>query len=175
MKKTWKKLKGYEKRYKISNYGEVYSLYSKRLLKPWQMNPKSKRLYVGLNKNGKTRGRALDRLVFKHFDKRLIWKYKHLVIHLNFQDDNNRSTNLDRMKFGDALRRSYEHRNVVRGVYTWRQKMDNGRYLYKFRAAMKVDNKVKTLGYFHNYSDALKCYYQGYVQEYGRAPFELGQ
>ena len=64
MKKIWKDILNYEKIYKISNFGEIYSIKNNMILKPVLKNGYS---YVSLNKNGKCKTFRVHKLVAMAF------------------------------------------------------------------------------------------------------------
>lgn len=61
----WKDIKGFEGLYKVSNKGNIYSLYSNKILK-WKTNNRGYHS-IGLYKNGKVYYRLIHRLVAEHF------------------------------------------------------------------------------------------------------------
>lgn len=61
----WKDVEGYEGLYKVSNRGEIYSLYKHKMLR-WKINNRKYRS-VGLYKNGKIKYLLVHRLVAFHF------------------------------------------------------------------------------------------------------------
>ncbi len=65
MERIWKDIAGYEGLYKISNYGEVYSVRLQRLLKEWSSNEGYRK--VDLNKNGERTHFLVHRLVGESF------------------------------------------------------------------------------------------------------------
>lgn len=164
-KRIWRKVIGFKDRYKVSNYGEVYSIKSKKNLKPTRIYTGA--LYVHLFKDGNQYSTMMHNLVYKHFKKdELGNKYVH---HMDFNKGNNFVKNLDKMKRGDLLRLWYEQKNRARGVY----KVNNPASLNKYRAVLKINNKVVTLGYFKKKDDAVKCFIAGYYKQYNRIPFTL--
>lgn len=171
MKVIWRKVKNlhYQRKYEVSNYGDVRIIESKRLLTKFKFSNGA--LYVGLNKNGHTTSIAIHRLVFKHFKIEELSKKK-WVHHLDFNKENNHSPNLDQKSRGDYLRLWNTERNRQRGVYFYKQPKKNGKGFYeKYRAVVKYRDKVKTLGYFKTKQEAEIAYYGGFKELYGYYPY----
>lgn len=159
MQKIWVPVK-FDNRYLVSNYGDLFSVRFKRFLKPYKM-PNGSLRYTFPN-----RTIAVHKLVFNHFRNARLIQYKHLIMHLDYNRENNRELNLERMKHGDVLRKWYEYKKQKRGVYKW----TDGRYT-KWRAALKVGGKVKTLGYYDLKEHAEAAYYEGYKAIFGNYPY----
>lgn len=167
--KKWKKIKGFEK-YKISNYGEVFSTYSNRLLST--RTSKSGTIMVDLYKNGKSEHFTLYKLVTKHFNNSWTEK-KSYAIHLNLNRKNNKESNLEAKSLGDMLRFWNQKKNRVRGVSKWEKKNNKGEVMYsKYRAVIKHKNKVKTIGYFDTEYDAAIEYFMEYKKLYKHYPYD---
>lgn len=87
----WTSIKGYEDKYQISNYGNVYSILPRKLLK--QTINQAGYYQVGLSLKGKIKSAPVHRLVAEHFlyneenSKR--------VTHLDGNKLNNKYTNLE--------------------------------------------------------------------------------
>lgn len=88
----WKDIKNYENLYKISNYGNVWSCITKRILKP-SKNSNSNHLGVILSKNGKKKRFQIHRLVAEAFLPNPL--NLPIVNHINEKQDDNRYTNLE--------------------------------------------------------------------------------
>lgn len=160
LKKKWKVIKGYN--YKISNYGEVYSLYSKRNIKPFVTNGKS--LWIELQKKGISVRFNLSKLVVKYFNKNWTLE-KQYALHVDYNRENNIETNLECTTRGDLYRYWYRFRNQTRGIY----RFPNGKK--RFRAVLKVKDKTVTIGYFKQKNEALIAYYSAYIGLYDIEPF----
>ena len=91
MIEIWKDIKGYEGLYKISNYGEVYSIRRGKLLKCKKGNHGYER--VGLSKNGKTKLFLRHRLVAEAFIPNPNCLPQ--VNHIDEDKSNNRCDNLE--------------------------------------------------------------------------------
>lgn len=92
MEKVWKDISGYEGLYKISNYGEVLSLISNKILKAEVLDKGY--LRVGLNKNGKRTRFLVHRLVMCEFVGYKSYP-EYEVNHKDFNTQNNRLDNLE--------------------------------------------------------------------------------
>lgn len=88
---TWKHIPNYKDRYLINERGDVYSLFSKRLLKP--KIDKYGYLVIALSKNGKTRYFGVHRLVAITFIPNI--ENKPCVNHINEVKTDNRVCNLE--------------------------------------------------------------------------------
>ena len=64
-KEIWKDIDGYDGAYKISNLGNVYSVYKKGILKPGTGSQGHR--YVSLYKNRKSKSYNIHRLVGEYF------------------------------------------------------------------------------------------------------------
>ncbi|NJO65071.1 MAG: hypothetical protein HC836_45275 [Richelia sp. RM2_1_2] len=177
MKKIWKIVR-WNKRYEVSNYGEVRFIKNKRLQKFHTLKNGSKLAYLSF-KNGTKKNIMVHKLVFTHFKKEQIIRYKHLIMHNDFNRSNNKTPNLSKHTHGDVLRMWYEHKNRIRGVYTHSStviKKDGTKKTYnRYRAVLKYNKKTKTLGYFDTKREAASAYYSGYQELYGRPPFRMEQ
>ena len=90
-KEIWKDIKGYEGLYKISNYGNVYSLHTDRYLKPG-VNNKTKYFAVCLYKNGVYITKKIHRLIAEHFIPNP--DNKPCIDHIDGNRQNNKISNL---------------------------------------------------------------------------------
>lgn len=66
MKEIWKDIKGYEGKYKVSNFGRIKSLRKNKVLKQ-TINKRDGYLYVGICKDGKRKNRKVHRLIAETF------------------------------------------------------------------------------------------------------------
>ena len=93
--KMWKPLKDYESLYKISEFGDIYSIVSNKMM---IQNLKSKDYddnyyYVTLTKDGKSCTRAVHRLVYATF-KDITLDENKVVDHIDRNKKNNHISNL---------------------------------------------------------------------------------
>lgn len=89
--KIWKPIKDYEELYKISNYGDIYSIKMNKILQP-QKNQEGYWTII-LTKNKKRRGFFIHILVFLNFKKSTI-ESNHVVDHIDRNRTNNYADNL---------------------------------------------------------------------------------
>jgi len=88
--KNWKPIRRYEEYYKISNYGDIYSIRFNRLLKP--INSKGY-MTIKLAKNKKKKKYFVHRLVYETFNDTIINKNK-VIDHINRKRSDNFIENL---------------------------------------------------------------------------------
>lgn len=163
LNKYWLPIIGFPN-YLISNYGEVLSKASNKMLRQWK-HTNGRSYYVSLARNGNGYSKSVSKLVTKHFKND--WTYqKQYAIHLNLNPENNKESNLRVSTRGDMLRFWNQKTNRIRGVY----KHEYGNK--PFRAALKIDNKVKTIGYFETEYDAAIEYFMEYKKLYGVYPYD---
>ncbi len=92
MDEVWKPISGYEGLYEISNYGNVKSLKSNKLLKP--LNNGNEYLIVNLSKKGKVKKQFIHRLVATAFVENL-----HGFNIVNHRDENKNNNNADNLEW----------------------------------------------------------------------------
>lgn len=92
MKREWRNITGYEGLYRISNYGEVYSIRSKKTLVPEILDKGY--LRIGLSKNGERTRFLIHRLVMYAFDEFKPYP-EWEVNHKDMDTSNNRYDNLE--------------------------------------------------------------------------------
>lgn len=91
----WKKVKGYEGCYEVSNMGNIKSLHSNKILKPYKAKKTDSytALAVNLSKQGKSTSHLVARVVATAFCKNP--NYKKHVNHIDFNPENNQAINLE--------------------------------------------------------------------------------
>lgn len=108
----WKDIKGYEKLYKVSNYGRIKSLNefgnTKKILSPWKRNGKHS---VQLYKNGISKNYYVDRIVAFNFLKNE-HNYR-TVYHLNGNNLDDRAINLSFREYYDFLTKGAKHKQPI--------------------------------------------------------------
>jgi hypothetical protein len=148
----WKKIKGYEDRYLISNYGNVMSLnylnrgYEK-ILKPLPSGIGYFR--VGLFKDKKCKEHYIHRLVALHFISEI--KEGYSVNHIDSDKSNNKIQNLEIVTNRENTCHKFINKNKIsRYIGVSFNKNAN-----KFISAIKINGIRKHLGYFN---DELSAY-----------------
>jgi len=149
----WKWIDGYDKDYKICENGEVISCkYNKeRILKPCINTQRY--LIVCLCKNNKQKNFLIHRLIALHFIENP--NNYDCVDHINGNTKDNRIKNLRWITHSGNMRNRKNTGRYLKGVYF--HKASN-----KFKAEIRIDNKRKYLGLFHDELDA----HQAYMKEY---------
>lgn len=94
-KEIWKKVKGYEGCYEVSNMGNIKSLYSNKILKPNKIkrNKNYTAVTINLSRFGISTSHLVSRIVATAFIPNP--KYKPQVNHIDFNPQNNNVTNLE--------------------------------------------------------------------------------
>lgn len=153
MEKIWKDITGFEGLYKISNYGEVLSLISNKILKAEILDKGY--LRIGLNKDGKRTRFLVHRLVMCEFVE-----YKpypdYEVNHKDFNTQNNRIDNLE----------------WVTGIQNMRYSLENNSGMLEVmrRVGSMVGKKYGHIGIEASKKPVAKCDMCGNViKEYGSA------
>lgn len=91
MEKKWADIKGFEGLYKVSNYGEVFSIRANKILKPYLNGGY---LRIGLSKNGKRTAKMVHVLVAEAFIGEKPFDGAQ-VNHKDLDRQNNRADNLE--------------------------------------------------------------------------------
>jgi len=158
-KEYYKKIEGSE--YYVSNFGTILSCYKDK--KKFLSNKFShNRLFIDNKYYTITR----SNLVYELFNNEKL-KSKS-IISLFDKDRGIDSNNLFQENFGDILRRRNTQRNQKRGVYKWSDK--NG--YSKWRAIIKIKNKVTTIGYYNKREDAENAYHSAFTKIFGYEPYK---
>lgn len=149
-KEIYKDVKGYEGYYQVSNYGNVKSLnrntknqYKKEfVIKPCVSG--NGYLRVCFNKNGSQTSKTVHQLVAIAFLNHTPNKYVLVVDHIDENKLNNNLTNLQLITQVENLNKSIDKTKTsskYKGV-SW-VKRDK-----KWRAQIRVEGKIKSIGYF---------------------------
>lgn len=154
MIRYWKEIKGYEDKYKISNYGEVVSLprykqnHSKlqevpmKIIKPY-ISKKNGYVYVYLCNDGKNKNFRLHKLVAETFlDNQN--KYNQI----NHIDGNKQNNRVDNLEWCDS---SYN----IKDMYKRKGKYDNDKIIMEKYKELKSCNKVAKL--FNMSGENVRC------------------
>lgn len=167
MRVIWRKVKyrGFKDRYMVSNYGDVKSLLTNELIKPWLL-PNGGLIFT-LCKDSRTKRIMAHKIVFQHFKLEELDRAK-WIHHIDFDKQNNHVPNLEQKSRSEYLRLCHVKLNKVRGVYKFRGRFQQNMW----RVALKHKGNVLTLGYFPQYSEAVSAYYSGYEALYGYPPFQ---
>lgn len=106
-----KDIKGYEGHYQISDQGEVYSLKTKKFLKPW-IDSKGRYLIIGLSKNNQVTKFLVHRLVGEAF----IPNPNNLpeIDHIDRNTQNNRVENLQWITHLENMNKLYQESTPLR-------------------------------------------------------------
>lgn len=92
----WKEIKGYEDRYKVSNYGRVWSKKHKKIMKQSITPQYSEYPWIGLiDDDGKIKSWFVHRLVALHFVKNDDTDNKTIINHIDENKQNARWDNLE--------------------------------------------------------------------------------
>lgn len=165
MKEVWRYVKDSNRQYKVSNYGRVINSKTNHELKQWSQT-RSGRLYVGLSKKGKSWNLPVTTLVHNHFHKTS--PFLSVGVNKDCNPVNNISQNVDGGTRGDLIRRNYTAKNKKRGAYPWKDPSNPNR---KWRAMIKYEGKLITLGYFETKEDAYDCYQESFASMHGFWPW----
>lgn len=162
MLEIWREIRNYP-RYEVSNQGRIRSLNFKepKILKGW-IN--QNRRYVHISNENGNKHIQIAKLVLLHYKNEEIGK--EYALHLNGITIDDKVENLEWATFGDVLRHTYEQRKQIRGAY----EVKIGKYRY-WAAKLKVDNKLKTIGYYTTKVEAIFAFFDEYVKVYKRKPW----
>lgn len=106
MEKQWKQIKNFEGKYLVSNYGEVKSVKTDKLLKPY--TNKTKYLYVMLGR----KHYRVHRLVAQAFIENPL--NKEFINHKDYNTFNNCADNLEWVSMEENI--NYSRNNVLLGI-----------------------------------------------------------
>lgn len=159
MEEIWKPVKGYEGCYEVSNFGNVKSLYSNKILKPIKhtvtLNYTS--LQIGLYKHKKQTNYIISRLVATAFCDNP--KYKPCVNHVDFNPENNRADNLEWVTHKENSEHSQNAGRFIRVI----SEVINGREILRL-SKVEDSERVETIKYlvskqysFHDIARLFDC------------------
>lgn len=139
MNETWKSISGYEGLYEISNTGEVKSLISEKLLRPWMH--KKGYLEVKLVKDRQHKTFKVHRLVAEAFIPNT--ENKEQVNHIDGNKQNNCVENLEWCD--DFENRTHAHKNGLRKmeeIIEIEMLSIDGDYIDKFQSISEASRKT---------------------------------
>lgn len=154
-----KPIPGYEN-YLIDEFGTVINSKTAHIMKIHYINNGS-RPYVWLSKNNKSKPFMVAKLVH------LVYVSPYQVdgiLHKNQDIQDCEDVNLAAGTKSAQRAQALQYKNRPKGVYKWKHKSYT-----KYRAALKMEGKVKTLGYFETEEEARECFEEAYKQYYGFA------
>jgi hypothetical protein len=159
----WKQVKDYPK-YEVSSMGRVKSYQGKSptILKGHFILNRYHQ--VSLSNGIKKINIFIHRLVLLHFQEHEI--DKNYGLHINHITLDNRNTNLKWATLGDVRRHHNEFKKKIRGVY--QVKIRGCTY---WVPKLKINNKLKTLGYFKDKEEALFKFVEEYKNTYKSNPW----
>lgn len=145
MREFFREIKGYNKKYYVSNLGRVLS---KNLITPKIMSlTKNKKGYlrVTLSKNGKSKSYLVHRLVAEAFKIKGVYKESFQVDHIDRNPSNNRLNNLR------CIPQKINSTRDRKGYYFDKQHK-------KFRVRTRHNGVQKHIGYFNTELEAKEAY-----------------
>lgn len=132
---VWKDIKGYENLYMVSNFGNIKSFYSNKILKP--KKDKDGYLLINLYKNKKSKTHKIHRLVATAFLKN-INNYKE-VNHKNEKKDDNRVENLEWCSH--EYNNNYMNKNKTTSKVVYQYDVNNN-FINKFNSTLEARRKT---------------------------------
>lgn len=160
IKERWKIFKYKTTKYKVSNYGRIWSYYHNRLLCG---SIKQGKTYLEISiKNKVVKRIPLDKIVCKLFKNKRI-KSTEYVKHKNgiMLDDRNKNLKPElRSKLMLDVWQRRRQKFTLIGVYSFNSKVSNK----KFRAVICKNKKPITIGYTNTYSEAYNLWKTEYIK-----------
>ncbi len=170
MKEIWKKvkIKGFS-HYSISNHGRLKNRRTNNYPSGYKIPSTLRGNFIQYNLKNSYASRSIfaHLLVFSHFKVNQI-KGRAIVWHNDWNGTNNTDTNLNEITWGDLKRKAFEKKKQERGIYKW---SDGTKARDQYRASLKVNDKVVTLGYAKRKTDAKVLYEFAYNFIYGSMPY----
>lgn len=159
----WKKVKKFPK-YQVSNFGRVKSFQKNKetILRGHKFNNKYQQVWISNKKE--CHNIFVHILVLRHFKRKQLGK--DYSLHLNGLTLDNHEENLRWANKGDIYRFWYRHKKKQRGVYE--VKIGN---MYYWVAKLKINKKLKTIGYSPSKQIAELLYQNKYKEVYGINPY----
>ena len=153
---VWKDIPTFEGRYQVSNLGNVRSLnYNKtKKVKVLKKGINTNGRYrVALSKNGKQQGNCkIHQLSAMAFLKHKPCGHKMVVDHIDNNKENDKLYNLQVITNRENVSKDKKGgTSKYIGVYKYKRKN-------KFRAAIRIDGKIKYLGLFTDEKEAAQAY-----------------
>jgi len=152
MKEVFKKIKGYEGLYEVSDFGRVKSLRfgKERILKGGVDS--NGYLTVTLWKDSKQKTNKIHQLVAVAFLDHITCGFKLVVNHIDFNKQNNNVDNLEIVTSRQNLNQKHrKSSSKFTGVSWYKQSK-------KWKAQIDINGKKKHLGYFVSELDASNAY-----------------
>ena len=149
---TWKKIKGYEDCYEVSDLGRVKSLKNnKSIILKGNLDSKGY-LTVSLSKNDVSKTHIIHQLVAIAFLNHIPNRFKLVVNHINFNRLDNRLDNLEVVTHRENTNQKHiKSKSKYVGVQFLKSRN-------KWIARIYLNGKSKQLGSFYNELDASNCY-----------------
>lgn len=148
MEEEWKQIKDYEN-YSVSNFGSIKNNITNRILKPKIVN---NYYMIDLCKNGIKNPASIHRLVGLYFLENN--ENKETIDHKDRNTLNNHISNLRFATRSEQQKNKNKSKNCLskwKGVTFDKQKN-------KWKCHMRIDGKLKHIGYFDNEIDCAKRY-----------------
>lgn len=173
MKKVWKTVK-FNKKYEVSNYGEVRNKRTGTVLKPWKLNDYTSLVFLsfkvrkGVHVN---KSYGLHKLVSTHFQYHKL--EQNSAINVDYNGSNNKLTNLLPSSSGQRSSYNSKHsrakkKGKTHGVYKWKLADAKKKWRAMISDGMgKGKSSVKTIGYFRTRKEAMVAYRQAFYSMYG--------
>lgn len=143
MKKEWKEIELYNKKYKVSNYGEIFSCKIKKNLKPYYSS--GGYLYVTIRDNNTNISHhiKIHRLVAKLFlDNPNDYP---CVNHIDGDKENNRVDNLEYCTYSYNMNHAISNDLIhIKGTKTKIDQYDlNGKFIKRWNSMADIERKYK--------------------------------
>ncbi|MGL5690294.1 MAG: NUMOD4 domain-containing protein [Bacteroidales bacterium] len=131
----WKDVVGYEGNYKVSNFGEVYSLISNKMMK--LSEDRYGYLYVELSKNGMRKKHKIHRLVSFAF-----LKVEETKDSINHKDENKKNNRVDNLEWCNVMYNNHYNNRYKILEKEINQFSISGEFIKKWDSAKKASEKL---------------------------------